>query len=198
MSAVDYSLQIDEARETAICEVRGLSKSYRNFWLNDVSFKLEPGYIMGFVGRNGAGKSTTIKSMLRLVKPDCGEVKMFGMDYAEDEEECKKHLGIILGEFDYYADKKLKTVTGVVRRFYPEWDEAAYRRCISRFGIGVKENEYSSHVSDKSRSTLYNGIIEIAKGYLDECLLFCKISGLIKSKGNSRINIGGCTIKKIG
>ena len=120
MSAVDYSLQIDEASETAICEVRGLSKSYRNFGLNDVSFKLEPGYIMGFVGRNGAGKSTTIKSMLRLVKPDCGEVKMFGMDYAENEEECKKHLGIVLGEFDYYADKKLKTVTGVVRRFYPE------------------------------------------------------------------------------
>ena len=68
----------------------------------------------------------------------------------------------------------------------------------TRFGIGVKENVYSSHVSDKSRSTLYNGIIEIAKGYLDECLMFCKISGLIKSKGNSRINIGGCTIKKIG
>ena len=135
MSAVDYSLQIDEAKETAICEVRGLSKSYRKFWLNDVSFKLEPGYIMGFVGRNGAGKSTTIKSMLRLVKPDCGEVKMFGMDYAENEEECKKHLGIVLGEFDYYADKKLKTVTGVVRRFYPEWDEAAYRRCISRFEL---------------------------------------------------------------
>lgn len=135
MSAVDYSLQIDEARETAICEVRGLSKSYRNFWLNDVSFKLEPGYIMGFVGRNGAGKSTTIKAMLRLVKPDCGEVKMFGMDYAANEEKCKKHLGIVLGEFDYYADKKLKTVTGVVRRFYPEWDEAAYRRCISRFEL---------------------------------------------------------------
>ena len=135
MSAVDYSLQIDEARETAICEVRGLSKSYRNFWLNDVSFKLEPGYIMGFVGRNGSGKSTTIKAMLRLVKPDCGEVKMFGMDYAENEEECKKHLGIVLGEFDYYADKKLKTVTGVVRRFYPEWDEAAYRRCIARFEL---------------------------------------------------------------
>ena len=90
---------------------------------------------MGFVGRNGAGKSTTIKAMLRLVKPDCGEVKMFGMDYAENEEECKKYLGIVLGEFDYYADKKLKTVTGVVRRFYPEWDEAAYRRCIARFEL---------------------------------------------------------------
>ena len=150
MSAVDYSLQIDEARETAICEVRGLSKSYRNFWLNDVSFKLEPGYIMGFVGRNGAGKSTTIKAMLRLVKPDCGEVKMFGMDYAENEEECKKHLGIVLGEFDYYADKKLKTVTGVVRRFYPEWDEAAYRRCIARFELDetkrVKESNMHSHL----------------------------------------------------
>ena len=103
--------------------------------LDHVKFELRSGEVMALLGENGAGKSTTIKSMLRLVKPDCGEVKMFGMDYAENEEECKKHLGIVLGEFDYYADKKLKTVTGVVRRFYPEWDEAAYRRCIARFEL---------------------------------------------------------------
>lgn len=68
----------------------------------------------------------------------------------------------------------------------------------TRFGLGVKENEYSSHISDKSRSSLYNGTIEIAKGYLDECVTFCKISGLIKEKGKSKVNIGGCTIRKIG
>ncbi len=68
----------------------------------------------------------------------------------------------------------------------------------TRFGMSIKENDYSSHVSDKSRSTLYNGIIEIAKGYLDECVTFCKVSGLIKEQGKSKVNIGGCTIRKIG
>lgn len=135
MLTVDCSMQNGEPVETALCEVRGLSKAYKGFQLKNVEFRLEPGYIMGFVGRNGAGKSTTIKSMLRLVKPDDGEVKMFGMDYAENEEECKRRLGIVLGEFDYYADKRLKTVTGVVKRFYPEWDGAAYKRCIARFDL---------------------------------------------------------------
>lgn len=68
----------------------------------------------------------------------------------------------------------------------------------TRFGMNIKENEYSNHVSDKSRSTLYNGIIEIAKSYLDECVAFCKICGLIKEQGKSKVNIGGCTIRKIG
>ena len=61
-----------------ILEVEGLCKTYPAFALRDVSFAVEPGTIMGFIGRNGAGKSTTIKSMLNLVHPDSGRVTMFG------------------------------------------------------------------------------------------------------------------------
>lgn len=57
-----------------ILEVEGLCKTYPAFALRDVSFAVEPGTIMGFIGRNGAGKSTTIKSMLNLVHPDSGRV----------------------------------------------------------------------------------------------------------------------------
>ena len=60
-----------------ILEVEGLCKTYPAFALRDVSFAVEPGTIMGFIGRNGAGKSTTIKSMLNLVHPDSGRVTMF-------------------------------------------------------------------------------------------------------------------------
>ena len=59
-----------------ILEVEGLCKTYPAFALRDVSFAVEPGTIMGFIGRNGAGKSTTIKSMLNLVHPDSGRVTM--------------------------------------------------------------------------------------------------------------------------
>ena len=64
-----------------ILEVEGLCKTYPAFALRDVSFAVEPGTIMGFIGRNGAGKSTTIKSMLNLVHPDSGRVTMFGQDF---------------------------------------------------------------------------------------------------------------------
>lgn len=64
-----------------ILEVEGLCKTYPAFRLRDVSFVVEPGAIMGFIGRNGAGKSTTIKSMLNLVHPDSGRVTMFGQDF---------------------------------------------------------------------------------------------------------------------
>ena len=58
-----------------------------------VSFVVEPGAIMGFIGRNGAGKSTTIKSMLNLVHPDSGRVTMFGQDFYADEPACKAAAG---------------------------------------------------------------------------------------------------------
>lgn len=65
-----------------ILEVEGLCKTYPAFELRDVSFAVAPGTIMGFIGRNGAGKSTTIKSILNLVHPDSGRVTMFGQDFS--------------------------------------------------------------------------------------------------------------------
>lgn len=68
----------------------------------------------------------------------------------------------------------------------------------SRYGFVVKNNDYSDKISDKQRSNYYNNIIEIAKGYLNDCIKFCKISGLIRSKGKSLSKMGGITITKIG
>lgn len=78
-----------------ILEVEGLCKTYPAFALRDVSFAVEPGTIMGFIGRNGAGKSTTIKSMLNLVHPDSGRVTMFGQDFYANEPACKQQLGVV-------------------------------------------------------------------------------------------------------
>lgn len=88
-----------------ILEVEGLCKTYPAFALRDVSFAVEPGTIMGFIGRNGAGKSTTIKSMLNLVHPDSGRVTMFGQDFYANEPACKQQLGVVLGGVDFYPNK---------------------------------------------------------------------------------------------
>ena len=119
-------------------EVRGLSKTYPAFTLKDVSFDVPQGAVVGFIGRNGAGKSTTLKSILGLVHPDGGEVRFFGQDVRQHEREFKEQIGVVLGGIDFYPKKKVKTITDVTRRFYRNWNETKYRHYLELFGIGMK------------------------------------------------------------
>ncbi len=117
-----------------LLEVRNLSKRYPQFALDNVSFALEPGYIMGFIGRNGAGKTTTIKAILHLIHAE-GTVKMNGVDLWENELSCKQQIGFVMGEFDFYRQSKLQVVADVTRRFYQNWDEAVYERYLKLFEL---------------------------------------------------------------
>ena len=116
-------------------EVRNLCKVYPAFTLQDVSFTVPAGSVTGLVGRNGAGKSTTLKSLLGLVHPDGGEVRFCGMDTAENEKAFKEEIGVVLGGIDFYPKKKLKTITAVTKKFYVNWDEEAYRRYMALFAL---------------------------------------------------------------
>ncbi len=116
-------------------EVRGLCKTYPAFTLKDVSFDVPQGAVVGFIGRNGAGKSTTLKSILGLVHPDGGDVRFFGQDVRQHEREFKEQIGMVLGGIDFYPKKKVGTITDVTRRFYSSWDETKYRHYLELFGI---------------------------------------------------------------
>jgi len=118
-----------------ILEVAGLRKQYPKFLLDGVSFAVERGSIMGFIGRNGAGKTTTLKSILNIVHPDAGMIRYFGLDLAGHEGEIKRRIGYAGGAVDYYKRKKLRDIVAVTRRFYPNWDEAAYRKYMEAFAL---------------------------------------------------------------
>ena len=118
-----------------VLTVKGLCKSYPSFMLKEVSFALPQGTVMGFVGRNGAGKSTTLKSILGLVHPDKGQVTFMEQDAVQNEQYMKENIGVVLGGIDFYPQKKIKTITDVTRRFYPNWEEEKYRHYLSLFGI---------------------------------------------------------------
>ena len=139
-----------------ILSVQNLSKHYEKFDLKDVSFTLEEGYIMGFIGRNGSGKTTTLKSMLRLVHPDSGRVNMFGLDFATNELQCKQKIGFMLGGVDFYPKKKLGTIAAVTSRFYSQWDDTEYQRCLDRFELDPEKkiDELSAGMRVKFSLTL--------------------------------------------
>lgn len=116
-------------------EIQNLSKKYPTFQLKNVNFSLKNGYIMGFIGRNGAGKTTTLKSMLGFVHADSGNVKINGLNLKTDEFEIKKSIGFVSGLDGFYNSKKIKTVTNVTKRFYPNWNENLYKELLQKFNL---------------------------------------------------------------
>lgn len=118
-----------------LIEVNGLCKNFESFKLQNVSFSLEPGYIMGFIGRNGAGKSTTLKTMLNLMNSDGGSVNFCGLSMSADEVEIKNKVGYVFGGVDFYPSSKVGRITEVTKGFYREWDDELYKSLCDRFEI---------------------------------------------------------------
>ncbi|MEK3900156.1 ABC transporter ATP-binding protein [Paenibacillus sp. FSL R7-0179] len=116
-------------------DIRHLNKRYSNFQLKDVSFQLEQGYIMGFIGVNGAGKTTTIKSILNMIQMDSGEIHILGKNIAEHEMELKQDIGCAFGDINFYTRSRIKTLTGITKKFYKNWNNDTYYKYLSRFKL---------------------------------------------------------------
>ena len=149
-----------------VLEVRELRKTYPAFTLKDVSLDVPQGAIVGFIGRNGAGKSTTLKSVLGLVHPDSGTVRAFGLDYAANEAAIRRRIGVVLGGIDFYPKKKVGVITDVTRRFYSNWDEDKYRHYLELFAI-----DESKRVDQLSSGMKVKYMIALALSHSAELLI---------------------------
>ena len=119
----------------AVLSVQSINKHYPGFTLENVSFSLAPNRIMGLIGKNGAGKSTTLKAILNMVSPESGNVTMFQRNFYQHEKECKQRIGVVFGGIDFYPLKKLSAITAVTRKFYTNWDQAQYQKYIKHFAL---------------------------------------------------------------
>lgn len=116
-------------------EVRGLTKAYRDFTLNGLSFELPEGCILGLVGENGAGKTTTMRLLLGMTKPDGGEASVLGTEISADLTPVKEELGVVLDEpgipWCMTAQQAGKMLAGL----YKSWDAAAYDALLKKLAI---------------------------------------------------------------
>lgn len=147
--------------------VENLTKKYPRFTLEGVSLTLERGRIMGLIGKNGAGKTTALKAILHLISPDGGRIEILGLPCPERELECRQKLGVVLGGIDFYRDKKLSAITNVTRRFYREWDEAAYRRYLEEFAL-----DPDKRVRELSAGMRVKYLVALALSHGAELLIF--------------------------
>ena len=126
-------------------EVRNLTKQYPGFALKDVSFQIPEGSIVGFIGENGAGKSTTIKAILDLIKRDGGEITLLGEPDGAKDETLKEQIGVVFDEncFPDYLNRR--DVNRMLKAIYRGWQEERFEKLCERFGLPEKKKikEYS-------------------------------------------------------
>ena len=118
-----------------VVEVRKLVKQYPSFKLEEVSFDIGEGRITAFVGRNGSGKTTTIKAMLNLVHPDSGTISFFNKPLSLNEAEIKQRIGYSTGTVSWYPRKKIGDIIQILKNFYDTWDEKLYRKYLDLFSL---------------------------------------------------------------
>ena len=115
-------------------EVKELTKVYPEFTLDKVSFCVQQGHISGLIGRNGAGKSTTIKGILRLINAE-GSVSAFGKDFLKEEMAVKQTIGYVGGGFRYYPMNTLAAIRKAYAPFYPTWNQSKYEKYLLQFEL---------------------------------------------------------------
>ena len=123
-----------------IVEIKHLTKTYPGFQLNDVSMQIPAGTIMGFIGENGAGKSTTIRSILQLIHIDAGEIEVFGRDMKEYEKQNKEEIGVVLSDSMFPEAMNAVKIGKVLQQVYRNWDPQTYESYLTKFKLPIKKN----------------------------------------------------------
>ncbi|PCI31467.1 MAG: sodium ABC transporter ATP-binding protein [Flavobacteriaceae bacterium] len=139
-----------------ILEISNLSKSYEDFHLDNISFSLPKGYIMGLIGPNGSGKTTIIKIIMNLIMKQSGDVKIFGLDHRANEVEVKKRIGFVYDTPNYYDHLNLNQFKSTIAPFYDQWDDAVFYNMVERFKLPLhkKLKTFSKGMAMKSSITM--------------------------------------------
>lgn len=120
-------------------EVQGLTKRYPGFTLDHVSFAVPSGSIVGFIGENGAGKSTTMKAVLNLIRRDEGSVRLLGKEDGAEYPEIKEQIGVVFDESYFPDNLKIRDVDRIMRSIFRSWESGKFLDYCRRFGLPEKK-----------------------------------------------------------
>ena len=124
-------------------KINNLSRKLGKFELEIDDLNIMSGFITGFIGPNGSGKTTTIKLIMNMIKKDSGSVKIFGKEFLEDDISIKSQIGYISDKPGFLEEAVLSDLKRNISRFYKNWDEGLYNSYIDEFDIDER-NKYQS------------------------------------------------------
>lgn len=116
-------------------EIKNVSKKLDEFQVSIDNIEIKKGFITGFIGPNGSGKTTTIKLIMNMLLKDSGVIKIFDKEYEMDDIEIKEIIGYVGDIQGYVNESKLKNIKKGIAPFYKNWDEKLYEKYIKQFGL---------------------------------------------------------------
>lgn len=122
-----------------VIELQHIQKSFDGFQLKDLSLTVKKGFVTGFIGGNGVGKSTTIKLIMNLLQPDNGMVSIFGLNYKEHEKEIKQRIGFVFDENIFYENLTLAEMKKIIKPAYKNWDDNIFAQYVKTFELPLNK-----------------------------------------------------------
>lgn len=131
-------------------KIKDLQKQYGSFQLN-CSLEVQPGRITGLIGQNGAGKSTTFKAVLGLIRPEHGSITLLGKDLSLITAQDKTALGVVLSDSGFSGYLTIQDICSVLQQLYPDFDRTFFMEQIHRFQLpcSKKIKEFSTGMKAK-------------------------------------------------
>src|SRR5699024_12532549 len=118
-----------------VIDMQHVTKKINGFSIDHLNLQVEKGMVTGFIGENGAGKTTTIKLIMNLLKPDQGDVKIFGLDYKTNEKEIKERIGFVYDGNIFFEGLNLKDIRRIIAPAYKRWDDQLFYTYIDKFEL---------------------------------------------------------------
>lgn len=122
-----------------VIELKGVSKDYGDFKLDDVSFSVPEGSVCGFIGQNGAGKTTTIQIILDAINRDSGEVYVFGKSMDKDSALLRENIGVVFDEMGFHDFLNPRQINTIMKNVYKNWNEEKYFEYLKLFSLPTKK-----------------------------------------------------------
>ncbi|PIJ98636.1 ABC transporter ATP-binding protein [Lysinibacillus sphaericus] len=137
-----------------VIELQHIQKSFNGFQIKDFSIHVKKGFVTGFIGGNGAGKSTTIKMIMNLLQQDSGTISIFGKTYEKHEKEIKERIGFVYDENIFYENITLKDMKRIIKPAYKRWDDEAFQHYVEQFELPLNKNMKTFSKGMKMKASL--------------------------------------------
>ncbi|MCP4216992.1 MAG: ABC transporter ATP-binding protein, partial [bacterium] len=143
--------------------LRNVTKSYPGFQLGPLDFELEPGVVLGYIGPNGAGKTTTMQCMAGLLKPDEGEIKIFGRPNDQNDIDWKFDIGYVGDKHVFYEKWTVARNLKFISQFYPEWSDAKALQLAERFHLDMNKKARDLSTGNRVKLSLVSALAHSPK-----------------------------------
>lgn len=120
-------------------EIKGLVKHYKDFTLDHLDLTLPSGCIMGLIGENGAGKSTTIRLILDMIRRDEGSITIFGKDNRDNLKLQKEDIGVVFDEVGFPECLTIRQIGKIMKNSYRNWEQGVFDQYVKEFALPEKK-----------------------------------------------------------